>query len=74
MACCSQYAGYCVPNIISFDIWKIDLMYQWDLRENGLGNNSFHHNVSRIKTYSSSHVAQIMDFLDFLHKYCEENS
>ena len=24
--------------------------------------------------YSLSHIVQIMDFLDFLHEYCEEKS
>ena len=25
-------------------------------------------------SYSPYHIAQIMDFLDFLHEYCEEKS
>ena len=29
-------------------------------------------NSTELKVYSPSHIAQIMDFLDFLHEYCEE--
>ena len=32
------------------------------------------HDFLDYHNYSSSHIVQIMDFLEFLHEYCKENS
>ena len=34
--------------------------------------NTFIAMVNVEKNYSSSHIAQITDFLEFLHEYCKE--